>query len=384
MPSLNAFAMPQGEALLHHTRRQEPANGLNALDASQLASCRAALEPHWLPGQGPVMLSYATSVSTSWMLGLSAARHGLPLVLAGLNQPRWPWWQGGRKKLPGSRRALQVIHALSPDRPVISSDTGDLLIGNKLTAKHRAVLAQVAAGRRMLIAAECNSWPICYRDAYAKHPEYQSCLTSHSACFPNSGVLLASTSTLLRFYDRWADSIVNSGQLGKAERWNDQAAVHRLYQNRSAHATDEAFDLQVDADNLFSLQLWKCEGATAKASGKHYKYCHEKPFDPTTGLRTRPDGEGVTFTDERGFAQRPFLVHSNGHHYVLRQEASHLRPLLDLYQEPNFDPALFDHKVVLVDSYDHGACNVTTLGWLMNYTRFPAGAPSLRFRAGPA
>lgn len=379
MPSLNPFELPRGEALLRQTKRQEPANGLDPLDASQLAACRAALEPHWLPGKGPVMLSYATSVSTNWMLGLSAARHGLPLVLAGLNQPRWPWWQGGRKKLPGSRRALQVIHEMAPDRPVISSDTGDLLISNRLTAKHEAALARIASSRQMLIAAECNSWPICYRDVYAKHREYQSCLASHSACFPNSGVLVASTSTLLRFYDRWAIAIINSMQLGKAERWNDQAAVHHIYQNRSSYASEDAFDLHVDAENLFSLQLWKCEGASEKSSGKHFKYCFEKPFDATTGLRTQPDGDGVTFTDERGVVQRPFLVHSNGHHYVLKLESSNLRPLLNLYKEPNIDPALFDHKVVLVDSFDHGACNVTTLGWLMNYTRFPRGAPSRHF-----
>lgn len=379
MPTRPLFPLPSGADLAFQQRRQEPANGMHPLSEAKLAACRAALEPHWLAGTGPVMLSYATSVPHQWLLGLSVAKHGLPLVLVGLNQPRWPWWQGGRKKLPGSRRALQVIHELSPNRPVIFSDTGDLLIGNKLLASHYDALAGIATSRRLLIAAECNSWPVCYKDAYAKHPEYQDCLASHSACFPNSGVMVASTSTMLAFMDQWARTIVDSLHLGKAERWNDQAAVHRLYQNRSRYAAGRnAFDLRVDADNMFSLQLWKCEGSLAKASGKHYKYCHEKPFDPVSTLSARSGGDAVTFTDERGFKQRPFLVHSNGHHYVLKRESSNLHPLLERYEEPNIDPALYEHKVILIDSFDHGDCNVTTLGWMLNATRFPSSAPSLQ------
>ena len=38
---------------------------------------------------------------------------------------------------------------------------------------------------------------------------------------PNSGVLLASVSTLLRFYSVWAQHIIASDHLRKAERWND-------------------------------------------------------------------------------------------------------------------------------------------------------------------
>ena len=124
MPTRPLFPLPSGADLAFQQRRQEPANGMHPLSKAKLAACRAALEPHWLAGTGPVMLSSATSVPNQWLLGLSVAKHGLPLVLVGLNQPRWPWWQGGRKKLPGSRRALQVIHELSPNRPVIFSDTG--------------------------------------------------------------------------------------------------------------------------------------------------------------------------------------------------------------------------------------------------------------------
>ena len=360
------------------TLRQEPAYGLRPLSDSQLTQCGNALRPHWLGTvERPAMLSYATQVSSHWQLGLSAARHGMPLVLAGLGQPRWPWYQGGRKKLPGSRRALQISHQLWPQQPVISSDTGDLLIGNSLGRTHLATLAGLSDSARMFIAAECNSWPVCYRDAYAHDAEHHRCLAKHSACYPNSGVLTASARTMLHFYDEWARVIIGSNDLGKAERWNDQAAVHRLFQNRSQYA---AFRLKVDAANLFSLQLWKCEGALAKASGKHFHYCHERSFDPTAGLNTAADGTSVTYTDERGVEQKPFLVHSNGHHYVLSKEESHLRPLLELYAAvpPAELHRLLRHPVVLVDTAEHGPCNVTTLGWLMNATHSPEGAPWLR------
>lgn len=268
---------------------------------------------------------------------------------------------------------------MSPSQPVISSDTGDLLIGNALTAEHRRVLTEVAGTNRMLIAAECNSWPVCYEAAYAEDKEHQACLTSHDACYPNSGVLLASSSTLLNFYDVWADHIVHSNGLRKAERWNDQAAVHRIYQNRSRYTTaaDHSFQLQVDADNLFSLQLWKCDGQLQRKM-KPFEYCHVRAHEPALGLQTRRRGREVVYTDRRGSKQRPFLVHSNGYHYVLRKNETHLAPLLDLY-EPPYAAELLDHKVILVDTQGYGAaCNITTVGWLMNATK--AGTPWLHIQ----
>ena len=329
------------------------------------------------------MLSYSTGVSSHWRLGLSAARHGVPLVLAGLGMPRWPWFQGGRKKLPGSRRALQIIAALSPEQPVISSDTGDLLIGNAPSKTHLAMLAELAASSRMLIAAECNSWPVCYRAQYAHDTEHHQCLASHDACYPNSGVLTASARTMLRFYDAWAEQIIGSGarvvsgDYRRAERWNDQAAVHRLYMNRSRHAARGAFDLKVDAEHLFSLQLWKCDGPTEHTK-KPFEYCHERAFEPAMGVRANEGGTVVTFADGRGPKQRPFLVHSNGHHHVLDHDTKALKPLLELYSSGVPHNKLLRWPVVLVDSADHGACNVTSLGWLMNATHWPAGAPWLQ------
>ena len=367
---------------------QEPAYGLNPLSEATLKQCREEIEPIWLGGKHrPAMLSYATQVSSHWRLGLSAAKHGFPLVLAGLGMPQWKWYQGGRKKLPGSRRALQLIHQIWPEQPVLSSDTGDLLIGNRLSRAHKAALDAISAGTRMLIAGECNSWPVCYRDLYAADKEVQQCFNKHDACYPNSGVFVASARTMLRFYDVWAGVIIASSDwrnlgMQKAERWNDQAAVHRIFRNRSQYATPDGFELRVDAENLFSLQLWKCDGRKEK-SMKPFQYCHERTYIPAKGLRVSEGGTVVgfkeDFANERHGDQSvretawPFLIHSNGHHHVLTDDESGLKELLDLYKSP--PPELMNHPVVLVDSAEHGPCNVTTIGWLMNATRWPEGAP---------
>ena len=321
--------------------------------------------------------------------------------------PRWPWWQGGRKKLPGSRRALQLIQALEPQATVISSDTGDLLIGNSLSAAHKRALRELASNNELLVAAECNSWPLCYREAYAHDAEVRECLGSHGACYPNSGVLTASVATMLRFYERWADTINASAHMRRAERFNDQAAIHRLYQNRSAHQARGDFTLRVDKENLFSLQLWKCDGERMRKKGP-FEYCHEKRFEPAKGVRTEDSGRTTLFTDELGVDQRPFLVHSNGYttpapkecprlllcscalltgsrmlchryHYVMKRDATGLRPLLDRYTAEPPPSELLSTGVVLVDTFDHGLCNFTTLGWLMNRTR-SQGEPALSLR----
>ena len=87
---------------------------------------------------------------------------------------------------------------------------------------------------------------------------------------------------------------------------------------------------------------------------------------------------GVVSFKERGTYAWPFLIHSNGHHHVLTDDDSGLKELLDVYDPP--PPKLMNHPVVLVDTAEHGPCNVTTIGWLMNATRWPEGAPRLRLK----
>lgn len=143
-------------------------------DQAELSRCAQAVNASgsWSAGSGPVLLTYATSVPPLWGLGLSAVRHGVPLVLAGLGMPGWNWWEGGGPKIPGTRRAAELVHALGPSAPVALVDSSDVLVANMLAAHQRQALADAVAGR-VLLGAECNSWPICYRDHYAGDPEHQ-------------------------------------------------------------------------------------------------------------------------------------------------------------------------------------------------------------------
>ena len=81
------------------------------------------------------------------------------------------------------------------------------------------------------------------------------------------------------------------------------------------------------------------------------------------------------FTALDGSVQSPFLLHSNGYHFVLKRDT--FRPILRRYERGGaLKRSLLSYPVLLLDSYEHGACNLTTLGWLANLTR--EGAPSLK------
>ena len=58
------------------------------------------------------LLTYATDVPPHWLLGRSAALHGVPLVLAGLGRR----WAGVGVKAPAVRRAVQLLSAALGER----------------------------------------------------------------------------------------------------------------------------------------------------------------------------------------------------------------------------------------------------------------------------
>jgi hypothetical protein len=183
------------QPLMDHQRSQAP------LPQEAVQRCREALSDAWSvqPGE-PVIMTYSTGrwdkpqnrpvMNSHWLLGLSAAAHGVPLVVAGLGLPSWPWWMGASPmKLPGSRRALQVIAALTGgESPVAFADSSDVLIVNRLDRAGRAALRE--ARDTVWLGAECNSWPVCYRDAYLHDAEHQRCLRDYGACYPNGGIAL--------------------------------------------------------------------------------------------------------------------------------------------------------------------------------------------------
>ena len=74
-----------------------PSQPTAPLTEAELATCASIIKAsNWrADGGGPVVLSYATQISEKWLLGLSAAMHGSPIVLAGLGRRGWQWWEGG-------------------------------------------------------------------------------------------------------------------------------------------------------------------------------------------------------------------------------------------------------------------------------------------------
>jgi len=71
---------------------------VSEITSAELEQCMHAVESSsWRPSL-PVMLTYLTSGPPSdWLLGMSAARHGLPLVLAGHGR-RWDGWTGSAEQ----------------------------------------------------------------------------------------------------------------------------------------------------------------------------------------------------------------------------------------------------------------------------------------------
>lgn len=166
------------------------------------------------------------------------------------------------------------------------------------------------------------------------------------------------------------------------ERGNDQSALHHLYLNRS-RLVPAPLSVRVDASHEFSLQLFRCHGGAdgdgprrALRKGGPFEYCWEKTHMPLEHVHARANGGAVSFREPGHEPTRPWLIHSNGLHYLMRDKA--LRPLTQLYDQLPDDEAALRQPVLLVETREHGNCNVSSLGWLLNASRWPEGAPSLR------
>lgn len=316
--------------------------------ASYLACARNA----WSAGTGPIIFTVATHLSEAWVLGLSAAQHGLPLVVAGLGLPGWSWHLGSGgnvQKLAIARRALRVLHLLAPNVPVIFADATDTMILNPPTASNSgwaASLQWLRASGGVLVSAECNSYPRCYRRLYARLAEHQACLRAWSACYPNSGLYAGgSAGALLRLLQL---TLRKLKQLQKAggDGYDDQAALHGVY-------LDPARNLSVRTDgagNAF-VSLWACTGVSSTTDDENTpglsRRCFARPHDPFRGVSYTLGANG-TLNYELGSAfrrgARPVVAHANGDHARLYNPE--LARLLQPYVVPA--PRLLHHPVLLL------------------------------------
>lgn len=140
---------------------------LTAFSSSALDQCAQLVRERWpraypAPHGAPIiLLAYATNIPSEWLLGASAARHKLPLVVAGLGaQSNWVWWEGAAAKLPGSARALEVLQRIAPKTPVALVDGFDTFVANPPDVKR---LQDVAQEDAVYLGGECNSCELVAR-----------------------------------------------------------------------------------------------------------------------------------------------------------------------------------------------------------------------------
>ena len=335
-----------------------------------------------LQESGPVVMTYATQIPNPWMLGVTAAVHGFPLVVAGLGMQGWNWWEGVViQKTAAPRRAAQLVQAMLGDVPTALVDSGDVLVVNQPSAGQRRVLDQL--GSTVMLGAECNSWPICYLAAYEEDAEAQRCLGRHGACFANGGVAIARSATLVDFLSAFRKSgefTLNSSN--GAERGNDQSALHHLYLNRTKFPSVR---VHLDSASRFSLQLWTCnggkdDGPSRRKRGGPFEYCHHHTHEPLKQVAISSSGQALSFNETRlGHVQHPIFVHSNGYHFRLQDPI--FARLLAQQDASRLPAELFEQPVLLVESHVPGIgmvpCSMCSLGWLINNTRYPGGAPGV-------
>ena len=367
-PPLHALARP-GPAGLYVSppivkdQRGRPSPPLAPLGESDIARCIAVLGGRWKGGRVS-LLTYLTDpgYQGAWALGLSAAYHGIPLVVQGLGMR----WGGVGFKLSAVRRATQILQALRPNAPVVFADGSDTVVANSpqhLRLKDRR--------RTMMLSGECGSFPLCYEKHYEQHEAHQACRRSSHSCYPNSGVYIGHPEALLEVLPALR-TFASTGT--GVEHNEDQSAANRLYYSQAGNAS-QPYRVEVDGDSELFLSLYNCKGPPVRRFDR-FTLCHYGHHDPLRYVQ-RVDKVSLSY-NYSGRATRPFIVHSSGMHQRLntayfgsgRPQVGAPRNWTDLFVPDRATAAAARaHPVLLVDSVAHGLCHVTTLGELTSGTQ---------------
>ena len=110
--------------------------GSTQLREDDLHACRARVaNSSWSAAASaltPIVTTYTTKhPGAGWRLGLSAALHGVPLVVGGLGGKSWGLYgQSNAGRVLGSERMFEVLHELHvpATAPVAFVDSGDVVI----------------------------------------------------------------------------------------------------------------------------------------------------------------------------------------------------------------------------------------------------------------
>ena len=321
-PNASVFAHPMVLPLAPpEEQARRPPQPTEAFSSAQLHACGLVVDGTVFAAEAPLaVMTYLTDLPRQWLLGQSAAAHRTPLVLVGLGMR----WESPAQKLLSARRAAQLVQAVAPRTAIAFADGLDAMVVNAPTARTREVVARIGADpRSVVVGAECNSWPRCYRAQYAKHTAYQTCRSTGTAgqqtCYPNSGMMVASGAALLRFYSALhALATTSQGRAGPGGQPDDQAALHMLYlglggvmprsggggggggggASPATWVPDAAADgggggggggqlrLSVDSASELLLNLYACKGGGAQRKlGANYTMCHDGAYEPLQRVR---------------------------------------------------------------------------------------------------
>ena len=139
---------PSMNPLVRAGQGSRPTQPIDPLTFTERALC-AGVVRKWRDksrsddGSMPVaVLSYLTDISSlhPWVLGLSAATHGVPLIVAGHGRR----WGGAGIKLPAARRAIEALGTHLPqDTAVVFADGSDTAVANPPAGRALAALASL-------------------------------------------------------------------------------------------------------------------------------------------------------------------------------------------------------------------------------------------------
>ena len=343
---------PSMNPLVRGGQHSRPTQPTSPLTAAEMAHCGAIVQA-WrnasssADGSMPVaVLAYLTDTSSlhPWVLGLSAAAHGVPLIVAGHGRR----WGGAGIKLPAARRAVEALSTGLPHATaVVFADGSDTAIANPPSGEALSALSRTASQTQALVAGECNSWPVCYREQYSRHRAHSLCVQRRSTgCFPNSGLYAGRTTSLLLLLTA-LEAEASDPRRRPPERGDDQAALHHLYLQeergggegadgtggggksggsaaggpaigRGATSTRrrQHLDIRVDDEQLVFASLHACKGSgdrrVLRIRGADFSVCHHGAHEPLRELHRRRQSNGSVAL---GFgARRPLLVHASGNH----------------------------------------------------------------------
>ena len=336
-------------------------------DRSQLKQCQDAVNGWWSSYESNtpsvVVMTYATDPTRYWLLGLSAALHSIPLILVGRGRK----WTGLTSKYRGVRRALQTIGDLNLSKTaILVADADDTVVGNAPTESVIREFERLASNdsNRVLVAGECNSYPLCYQHLYAKHESFNRCLTRSRSCYPNGGAYAAGLKTISRFVD---SILINMGALEGVERGDDQSAIHRMYLGSRFVETSKVTLKVDDASKVFNT-LFACAGSRwERGVGRPCKGRDRetRPYDPLSSLRAVSEELKIVWNE----STLPFVFHANGKSHRLKLEDAFLplRSALGLSNLQDGRPLralpsrLLAHKILLIDDASSPGCVETHL-----------------------